>query len=296
MERSPEWLYTGKAMLIVPGEGVLNGVIDRRWNIWDIRPHRFKRIHTVVGRDSRNGINGGHARQQSVQRCSQSIDIGTLIRPAAGAVLLDWRIARRAVTKNGGGAILNKLLGGAKIDQHGFATIQRYDNIVGLNVSMHDGRLLAMQIDEGIHDGIHDGQGYDQRKTLSWLLLAQVFKVPAFDIGHEQVQAPESFIFKDVKDTGQRRVIEPFENLTLEYQTIAVWPARLDELFQRKHLLLDASIAYQVYSAKPPLAEKFFNTVTVSISILHVRPDRKRRLLFYHGTPSHPSSVNYANK
>src|SRR5712691_4900960 len=280
MQRSPECFDTGKALLIVPGEGALNGVIDRRWNIWDICPHRFKRIHTIFRRDTRDGINGGHTRQQSVQRCSQPIDIGTLIRSATGAVLLNWRIARRAVTKNGGGAILNKLLGGPKIDQHGFATIQRYDNIVGLNVSMHDGRFLAMQIDEGIHDGVHDGQGYDQRKTLAWLFLAQVFKVPAFDIGHKQVQAPESFIFKDVIDTGQRRVIEPFENLTLEEQTLAVLPARLDELFQRKHLLLDAAVAYQVDSAKPPLTEKFFYTVAVSISILHGRADRKRRLLF----------------
>src|SRR6266849_1181146 len=280
MQRSPECFYAGKAMLIVPGKGALNGVIDRRWNIWDICAHRFKRIHTIFRRDTRDGINGGHTRQQSVERCSQSIDIGTLIRSAAGAVLLNWRISRRAVTKNGGCAILNKLLGGTKIDQHSFATIHWYDNIVGLNVSMHDGRFLAMQIDEGIHDGIHDGQGYDQRKTLSWLLLAQVFKVPAFDIGHEQVQAPEFFIFKDVIDTGQRRVIEPFENLTLEDQTIVVLPTRLDELFQCKHMLLDASIAYQVDSAKPPLAEKFFYTVAVSISILHVRADRKRRLLF----------------
>ncbi len=61
-----------------------------------------------------------------------------------------------AAAHGGGGCVRIKFLGDVEIDQYS-CMWRRYDNVGRLDVAMNDGRLLAVEIIDGVDNGCHDG-------------------------------------------------------------------------------------------------------------------------------------------
>ncbi len=85
-------------------------------------------------------------------------------------------------------------------------------------------------------------------------------------------------MFKHLVDMGQCPVVEPLEHPCFKEEALAVSPARINHLFERKQALLDAPIPDQVDSAKSTFTKEAFYHIAASIGMLYGGSNRESHL------------------
>src|SRR5262249_26399288 len=102
-------------------------------------------------------------------------------------------------------------LGNTKIDQNWLIALFRHNDVRWFDITMHDRRLLLMQVGDSIHDRSHNMENFCQLEAFSWLLLSQLLQVRPFNIIQEQVDALLLVVLKYAIDTRQSRMIKLLE-------------------------------------------------------------------------------------
>ncbi len=128
---------------------------------------------------------------------------------------------------------------------------------------MHNGRALLMQIGDGLHDGGEHRQHLSKGEPLIRLLPAQHFQIWPLDIIHQDISTGLLLILKGAVDAGQRRVVEPLENLAFKDEAFSLRAARRDCLFEGIKITAHAHIPHKINRAKTALAEQTLYHVAV---------------------------------
>ncbi len=84
---------------------------------------------------------------------------------------------------------------------------------------------------------------------------------------------------------GQCPVIESLEHLCFKEEALAVSPARINYLFERKQALLDMPIADKIDSAKPTLTKEALYRIAASTGMLYGSPNWERCLFLQQAAP-----------
>src|SRR5438045_9715039 len=87
---------------------------------------------------------------------------------------------------------------------------------------MDDGRMLTMQIADGIHDRTHDGQNLSEWKTFIWLSLSQHLQVWPLNIVHEHIRSIMYVILEHTIYARQGRVVEPSKDFAFKGKSITI--------------------------------------------------------------------------
>src|SRR5690242_12521021 len=93
--------------------------------------------------DPRDGIDGNRACQQGVKGGPESIDIRARRGPTP--VLFQRGIPRCTVADKGRSFICHVLLSGAKVNQDGFGSSDRHNDVSWFDIAMDDRGVLVMQ-------------------------------------------------------------------------------------------------------------------------------------------------------
>src|SRR6266851_7590576 len=148
------------------------------------------------------------------------------------------------MTNNGRGCFAIVLFGGAKINQDRFIPFCRYDNVRRFDVTMHNGRVLTMQVDESIDNGSQNGQDHRECKTLFWLLFPQVCQASSLYVIHKHIHPLELFDLEHSVDMRQGSVIKSLEELPFKEEALPVELVLTFQLFECKQVAFDAPISH----------------------------------------------------
>ncbi|MCG3144745.1 MAG: hypothetical protein HONDAALG_02218 [Gammaproteobacteria bacterium] len=239
------------ALVRVQRQGLQEGPVHRRRQaVGESRGRRHLRALDALGGPGRT-LAGEHVINGRAER----VDVGAGIGAGAHRLLGRAVAVRHRPAERAGLFARHRLLGDAEVDEHDPVLIVEQD-VSGLQIAMHDGRLLRVHVGEHVAELPHPRRQLRQWHAFLRITAAHgLQRAAAAEFEH---QVDHAVADGAIGDVGHRGMIE-----LGEYAGLVLVIHRLGHFLQRAALVAELHVLDQVGRAEAAASQQLHDTVAI---------------------------------